>query len=208
MLGTLRQTTDLIPYTIYNMTATFRLKSVHFCVYLDVSDECSIIHKCTNFPKSGATSKLYTQNGWADASSIQEPTNIKCYYTKYARIHQTQVQVFHTFHDFQKYKFLYAKITLLHIYMFQFCTKKIKWILSFTVDINHFIPLQARFSTHIIIHIAYKMSLSGSVFHPLYVQPFPDWNISWNPACFWIGNIEGEGVEHSTFFFFVCRQIN
>ena len=81
---------QLIPHTIFNMIATFRLTTVRFCVYLDVSDECPIIQERTNFPKSGATSKIYTQNGWAEASSIRKPTDIKRYYTGYARIHQTQ----------------------------------------------------------------------------------------------------------------------
>jgi hypothetical protein len=155
------------------MTATFRLTNVCFCVYLDISDECSIIHVCTNFPKSGATSKLYTQNMWAEASSIQGHTNIRRYCTKYATIHETQNNVawiinmhtvFHTFHDFQKYKFHYTKIILLHICTFRLCITKMKWILSSTIDINCFVSLQAQFNMHTMIHTAYKMWLSGSAF--------------------------------------------
>jgi hypothetical protein len=62
-------------------------------MYLDVSDETSLTYECKNFPKSGATSKLYAQNGRQEASSTRQPTNIRRYYTKFARIHDTQNNV-------------------------------------------------------------------------------------------------------------------
>lgn len=70
------------------------------------------------------------------------------------------------------------------------CITKMKWILSITADISHSICYQAQFNMHIMIYTANKTRLLGSVFQPPYVEPFPDWNISWNPACFWIGNID------------------
>jgi hypothetical protein len=70
------------------------------------------------FQNSGTTSKLYMQNGREETSFVGQPTNIKRYCTKFARIHQNQsnvalimnmLTVFHTFH-FQEYKFFTQKV--------------------------------------------------------------------------------------------------
>jgi hypothetical protein len=186
-----------MPYTIYNTTATFRLTSVHFCVYLDVSDECSIIHECANFSKSGATLKtLHMKWVSTEASFIRGPTNIKCYYTKYARIHKIQSNVawiISKYAQFATPSTIFKTINFFtqksYYYIFYVSTLYYKKELNPILHHRH----ESFYSITSTVQHANNDTqsircLSGSVFQPLYVEPFLDWNMSWNPAGFWIGN--------------------